>query len=141
MSIEALIVSLIMMVVSIIVLALPLLRRSRLEQQQRAREGERLKLLAAYERALMTVRDLDEDYQVGKLQEDQYQAERAVWLERGAAVLELLEHGEDLKHKPRKRDVAVKGQSAAADDPIETAIAAYIKAREQAQQPHLENAK
>jgi len=137
MSIEALIASLIMIVVGVVLLALPLLRRSQLEQQ-RARESERLRLIAAYERALMTVRDLDEDFHIGKLPETQYRAERAVWVERGAAVLELLEHGQDVGHrKLRQRPAPVKEQVVEVDDPVERAIAAYINAREQSR---LENA-
>ncbi|MGQ9908218.1 MAG: hypothetical protein ACUVS2_05205 [Candidatus Flexifilum sp.] len=139
MSSEALILSLIMMAISIVVVALPLLRRSQLEQQ-RARESERLKLLAAYERALVTVRDLDEDYSIGKLPEEQYRAERAIWSERGAAILEMLEQYADVGHQPRVRGAAAKVPANPADDPIESAIAAYIKAREQAQQPQLEQA-
>jgi len=41
--------------------------------------------VAAYERILQTVRDLDEDYLVGKLPAEQYTAERARWMEQGAA--------------------------------------------------------
>ncbi|MCS7072601.1 MAG: hypothetical protein NZM00_13925, partial [Anaerolinea sp.] len=136
---EALILSLIMMAISIVVVALPLLRRSQLEQQ-RARESEQLKLLAAYERALVTVRDLDEDYSIGKLPEDQYRVERATWLERGAAILEMLEQYADVGHQRRMRPIEAKTPAAPADDAIESAIAAYIKAREQSQKPQLEKA-
>ena len=88
----------------------------------------------------VTVRDLDEDYSIGKLPEEQYRAERAIWSERGAAILEMLEQYADVGHQPRVRGAAAKVPANPADDPIESAIAAYIKAREQAQQPQLEQA-
>lgn len=132
-----LIVSIVMLVLGVAWLVLPYLRPDKAERDgEREKVRERLTLSAAYERALLSVRDLDEDYQVGKLSEDAYASERAHWVERGAALLEALEKaggtpkkGKRAKAQPNAAPVA----ASTGDDPVEQAIAAYIRAREKSQ--------
>ncbi|MBE2270398.1 MAG: hypothetical protein IAE80_19335 [Anaerolinea sp.] len=130
MSGEALVLSILILALGTLYLALPFIRGGKVkENSEQARE--RLKLVAAYERALMTVRDLDEDYQVGKLSQETYAAERARWTEHGAMLLEMIEqkNGEGKKSSKRSKP-APETASAADDDAVEQAIAAYVRARE-----------
>lgn len=132
-----LVVSILMLVLGIAWLVLPYLRggsagRAVDSEQQR----QRASLIAAYERTLQTVRDLDEDFQVGKLSQDDYASERGMWVERGAALLETLEKtgGVSKKTKTAKSQSPAKVvSSATSDDPVEQAIAAYARAREKSQ--------
>jgi hypothetical protein len=144
MSSGGLLISIGMLLIGLVWLALPYVRGSRtVLNEQRDALRERPQLAARYERALMTVRDLDEDYQVGKLSPEQYAAERARWVEEGAVLLEALEKtGGVPEKKAKKTKVAVKTVQPVAvdpapvattnDDPVEQAIAAYVRAREQA---------
>lgn len=132
-----LIVSIVMLVLGIAWLVLPYRRADKVEREgEREKMRERLTLSAAYERALLTVRDLDEDYQVGKLSQEAYAAERAHWVERGAALLEALEKaGGTVKKSKRAKAQSNSGSASASasDDPVEQAIAAYVRAREKSQ--------
>ena len=47
--------------------------------------------LAAYERVLLTIRDLDEDYSTHKLDEMSYQTEREHWVQQGIALLQAMD--------------------------------------------------
>ncbi len=133
MSLEGIVIAVIMLVVGIAWLALPFSRRA--ARQNAASPDivrEQLTLAAAYERALLSVRDLDEDYQMGKLSEQDYTAERAQWVERGGALLEALEKtGVKPGKLPRRIKAAPQNTEA---DPVEQAIAAYTRAREHGSQ-------
>ena len=117
MSTTGLLLGLLMAGLTLLWLALPFMRRKATGQEQSVQRSE---LLASYERIIAAVRDLDEDYQVGKLAHDQYTVDRAEWMDRGAVILEALE--------------ALPGQQVrkpSDDDPIEQAIAAYHRAHQQ----------
>jgi len=99
-------------------LAFPLLKRQDAARKAAVDPDQ----VAAYERILQTVRDLDEDYLVGKLPAEQYTAERARWMEQGAAHLESLEkltgkpaHKKSHHAKPTPAQVDTAGQ----DDAVE----------------------
>lgn len=89
-------------------------------ETQKARD----ELLTSYERVLSTIRDLDEDYNTGKLEPDTYKSERSYWTEQGIALLQQLEPQEDAPRKSNKKQV-----DTAADDEVEKAIAAYRKSK------------
>jgi hypothetical protein len=132
-----LIICMVMLVLGIAWLALPYLRGVKTEHTP---EGEilheRLTLAAAYEQALLTVRDLDEDFQVGKLSEEAYSGERTRWIEQGAALLEALEKigGAPKKTKRAKSQPSAEpARAASIDDSVEQAIAAYVRARDKSQ--------
>ncbi len=61
------------------------------ETQRRMLDRQRARALAYYERALMNVRDLDEDFATGKISAEEYHAERDLWASRGARVLQFLD--------------------------------------------------
>ena len=125
-----LVIGIIMLLVGIGYLALPFLRGNR-GSWATEQEREHLKMIAAYERALVTVRDLDEDYQVGKLSQETYETERSRWTEHGALLLELLEKAsEGNAKKSGKRPKSVE-PTLTEEDAVEQAIAAYVRAREQ----------
>jgi hypothetical protein len=124
-----LVIGIVIMLAGVAYLALPFLRagKARTASEQ---ERERLTLIAAYERALVTVRDLDEDYQVGKLAQATYESERARWAEHGAMLLALIEQANgEKKSKQARKTVETP---VPADDAVEQAIAAYVRARDQA---------
>ena len=58
-------------------------------ESQKSREA----LITRYERILASIRDLDEDFLVGKLSEAAYQQERAAWVAEGTVTLQAIEQG------------------------------------------------
>ena len=126
----------VLLVLALAWLALPWLRQSRAGGLDPVQARERDALLTSYERILNTIRDLDEDFQVGKLSQTAYTAERARWAEQGAATLEALEKigGRPAKAPGKKggKDAPAAAQEAPTDDPVEQAIAAYARARDTA---------
>ena len=128
-----LLISIVMLVLGVGWLLLPYLRRGAEPGTESQKQRERLALAAAYERALLTVRDLDEDFQVGKLSQEAYQSERGQWVERGAALLEALEKAGGKPKKTRQTKPQPSPEPApttSGADPVEQAIAAYVRARE-----------
>ncbi|MCS6837075.1 MAG: hypothetical protein NZ750_13785 [Anaerolineae bacterium] len=85
-------------------------------------ERQRQRAQAYYERILTNIRDLDEDFQTGKIDQAEYQAEREVWAARGVVVLGLLD---DLSRRQAFTDL---GADAAH---IDAAIEAAVQARRQ----------
>ncbi|GEM_PF-741071 len=139
MSTGSLIIVVAMLVLGVAWLAYPFIARGSSERQiERQKAREIANLTAAYERALMSVRDLDEDYQVGKLPAEVYAVERARWIEKGAAILEAIDKAGGAKPKKRhgSKKVAqstpitnVQTAANVEEDPVEQAIAAYMAAR------------
>jgi hypothetical protein len=132
MSIEGLGITLLILALSIAYMAQPFFRRAaapknEVLQQQKERDA----LLTTYERILTTIRDIDEDYQLGKLPQEAYAELREQWAERGAAVLEALDKldGHKAKKKKKTEEVAATDADAALDEAIEQAIANYVKAK------------
>jgi len=87
----------------------------------------RAQLVAAYERALSTLRDLDEDYQMGKLAQADYETSRLRWTEQGVALLQAIEQHDSQQPQGRHANKQDKAQKAL-DDAIEQAIASYAQA-------------
>lgn len=58
---------------------------------QQVVERQRERLNVYYARVLRNLHDLDEDFATGKLDEDDYQAEREAWVQRGIAALEAMD--------------------------------------------------
>lgn len=76
MSTEGVIAAVVMVIIGLVWLAFPLLRRkSSLNVQEVARQKERAALLTTYERTLASIRDLDDDHLTGKLSEADYETE------------------------------------------------------------------
>jgi hypothetical protein len=136
MSILGIIVTAVIAVLGVAYLALPVIRRHQALQGLALKNyKDREMLLTAYERVLITIRDLDEDYQVGKLDAAQYQAERELWAGRGVEVLEALEKAGGAKFKGDRRKAAAPAPAVSADADgeldaaLEQAIARYVTAK------------
>ncbi|MBK9750178.1 MAG: hypothetical protein IPO91_25860 [Chloroflexi bacterium] len=121
MSIEGVVFGLFMIAVVALLIALPLFSRPQTDQLA-DKQRERLQLY--YERVLRNLRDLDEDHALGKIEDDAYGAERALWVDRGVQVLKALDvPAERAMIAPTPADdVAV---DRAIDDAIEAAIQRY----------------
>lgn len=90
MSIIGLISAITMFVVLIAMIVAPLLKQqsqSGLSFSNKQRE----RALSYYERVLSNIRDLDDDLATQKIHGDEYQVERERWMERGVALLKMLE--------------------------------------------------
>ncbi len=134
-----LLIAVVLLAAAVAWLALPWLRRGRAGALDPALARERDALLTSYERILSAIRDLDEDFQVGKLSQEAYASERARWAEQGAAALETLEKlGLQSARRPLGRGkkaykaAPAAAQETPAEDPVEQAIAAYARARDAA---------
>lgn len=140
MSTEGMIGSLIILVAGMAFLVMPFLRRGAgTTASEIAVHKERESLLTAYERVLAALRDLDEDFQIGKLPAEAHAYDRARWAEQGAKVLAALEQLDG--GKPSKRRVIPAAPSArvqphtpvpvsvddAVDAAIEQAVANYAR--------------
>jgi NADH pyrophosphatase NudC (nudix superfamily) len=86
-------------------------------------------LLAERERLLNALQELDFDFQLGKIPEDDYPAQRADLLQKGAEVLKKLD-ALAASRPVVQRAIAAAGAQAAAltDDEIESMLAARRKA-------------
>lgn len=99
---------------------LPLLR-GRDRRMSLLLDRQRERALAFYERALTNVHDLDEDHATGKISPEEYQAERAFWVDQGVRVLKLLDELDE-RHQ-------IVDDPEADDRAIDEAIEAIVSAR------------
>jgi hypothetical protein len=121
-SIEGLIVSVILLTITLLLVALPLLQHETTFTADAARLGkQRERLLAYYERVLTNLRDLDEDHATGKMPDADYALEREEWVQRGIQVLRAIDslHDNSLITGETTDDAAV---DEAIDHAIEDAI-------------------
>lgn len=122
MTFETLGLSLALIAIVLLWVAAPLLRhRPRFADQSEAILIERLH--THYERVLTALRDLEEDYGVGKLSQARYSAERESWVAQGIEILAELDRVGALS----TADQTVGELDAAVDHQIEKAVAAYRK--------------
>ena len=87
MSIPGLLLALLMALLALAVVAYPLLRGHSLP----ATESQHDDIDARYERALLNIRDLDEDHATGKLDAESYKADREAWVRRGIELLRMMD--------------------------------------------------
>jgi cytochrome c-type biogenesis protein CcmI len=136
MSAEGLIAALVLTTVAVMIVVLPLLIRGAEDDEASLSRKQRERLAAYYERVLRNLRDLDEDHALGKLDDADYQYDRAEWLQRGAHVLralDALEHPTETAHIPLARTTA---DDAAVDRAIDEAVEAAIQAYRNKQGSH-----
>jgi hypothetical protein len=134
MSIEGIIVSLVILLLTTAAIVLPLWRgRGQAAAEGALLQKQRERLLVYYERVLTNIRDLDEDFTTGKIAPETYHEERETWIQRGTQVLRALD---DL-HSHSIIQGAVK-DTAAADEAIDAAIEESIRAYRQrlTSEPH-----
>jgi hypothetical protein len=118
MSIEGLLVSLVVVVIVGLWIAAPLLRRETAQSVadlKRQQSTERWQIY--YERTLRNIRDLDEDHTMGKINTEDYELDRELWVQRGMAALQRLDELDDTLDESATDE--------AIDDSIESAVAAY----------------
>ena len=121
MSIIGLLIALGLSLITLVIVARPLFTKSR--RSSAGDDGWQLgrdRLREYYERVLSNIRDLDEDFSTGKISEEDYKAERAVWVHRG---IRLLRVGDQLEAQRVALPDAV--DAAQIDRAIEAAVAAY----------------
>ncbi|HEX2907291.1 MAG TPA: hypothetical protein VHO69_10555 [Phototrophicaceae bacterium] len=125
MSIEGLMVSLVIFLAAVAFVASPFFQRStsRYNADANVLQKQRERLGMYYERVLTNIRDLDEDFSTGKMQEADYQAEREEWVQRGIQVLKALDEI-DQQHL-LVPDADQEALDHAIDDAIERAIAQH----------------
>lgn len=124
MSFEGLLAAALLLFISTAWVALPFLRRQIVQSDQgmlMQKQRERLDVL--YRQVTTTIRDLDEDFSTGKIQEDDYHRERQFWLERGVQILKAQEQI-DTGHVPL---TSMPDQPDPTDDAIEAAVARYLE--------------
>ena len=121
MSIAGLLIALILSLIALAIVARPLLGpacRGRAAESGLRHQRERV--VTYYERVLTNIRDLDEDFATGKINEEDYRTEREVWARRGIRLLRVLDQLE------RERTLAADEDDAERiDRAIEEAVAAY----------------
>ena len=93
MSVEGLIITVGMLVLGLVGVTLPFMRGREKVGDARALRIQQTRdaLVTSNERVLGTIRDLDEDHRLGKINEADYQAERNYWADYGVKLLQLLE--------------------------------------------------
>lgn len=112
------ILALSVLVIGIAWLVIPVLRRA----DEVSTDVKRDALLVAYERIVATIRDLDEDFATGKLQQADYDTQREALMQRGMVLLEAL--GEKPgKQKASRGRVQKANIDTALDEAIEAAVA------------------
>lgn len=129
-SVEGLILTFTILAVAVLWGAAPLLRaRAGGDKLNSAAQKQHDRLSAHYERALTNIRDLDEDFATGKIQQEDYEPEREKWVQRGIQILMALDEQDLLGAKaasaPSVRADASSDVDEAIDNEIEAAIAAY----------------
>lgn len=125
MSIEGILASAIIFVIGVMWLVYPF-RRQALSHSLLMKQQDRQSLLNAYERLLARLRDLDEDYNLGKMPEADYQQERALLTEKGATLLAKIEQSLGSIQPDKPTAQSSSDADAVLDAAIESAIASYI---------------
>lgn len=95
MSTEGIFVAIFMTGVVLLLILLPLLRRGATAEPTAVVGADALKqrdrLLVYYERVINNIRDLDEDFSTGKVNQEDYDSEREMWLGHGVQTLKALD--------------------------------------------------
>lgn len=126
MSTTAMIVSIVLVSLALFFVFLPFLRRASGDAAAAALLRKRHdELLTSYERVLSSIRDLDEDFQIGKIDAETHQREREYWAEQGVALLKEIEADIARSGGPRRR---LKNEDARADQALDAAIEEAIMA-------------
>jgi len=118
MSVPGLLIALVLSLFAMAAVARPLLRPPKRERAAASSHRERRdRIETYYERVLTNIRDLDEDFATGKINEGDYRSEREVWVERGIRLLRV-------RHQVANEQ-ARNEDSERIDRAIEEALAVY----------------
>jgi hypothetical protein len=135
MSLGGLAIALTMLVIVILWVVAPLLDRRRpAAPDAQAAERQRERLLVNYERTLRNIRDLEEDYATGKIQPEDYQAEREQWVQRGIQLLMAMDRLDQLDSRTKLVAASVL-RPGEADRTVDEAIEAAVAARRKQRKP------
>jgi hypothetical protein len=134
-----LILTIAMLSASILFMVAPFVmaRRSKKRMALARAQEKRDSLIANYERIVATLRDLEEDYNTGKLDQATYERDREHWAGLGTQLLaELDVNSSVVKHSQPSASVKKKqaersdaDADAILDDAIESAIQNYVQAQ------------
>ena len=125
MSIPGLLFALALSLIALAIVARPLLVSAASERLPGSgRQDQRERLERYYERALTNIRDLDEDFATGKINEVDYRREREVWAQRGIRTLRVMDQLESDSGSP------ADFEDERIEQAIEEAVAAYRAARQ-----------
>ena len=105
-----------------VIIVTPFLRRNSDPKRVNMEQWEMYQL--QYERALTNIRDLDEDFALGKIQPDFHQSERQKLMEQGVNLLKSME---SLQPDMSVSEIDAVSDDAVFDDAIEQAIASKRK--------------
>jgi hypothetical protein len=125
---QSLILGVVIVALSLLFVVWPFVGARR-EEDTAAASGTTLERLESQRDAIYaTIRDLDFDYETGKLLEADYQAQRAEWVERGVDVLKAIDSMQQQVDVPVSAEAALPADSVDPDD-IEAQIEAAVAAR------------
>ncbi|MCY4466135.1 MAG: hypothetical protein OXE46_11425 [Chloroflexi bacterium] len=88
MSLAGLLATLLLTLLALAIVAYPLLRR---QESTSARLSSPHDVDSRYQRVLINIRDLDEDFATGKLDAQSYHDERETWVGRGIELLRQID--------------------------------------------------
>lgn len=123
MSTPGLIVAAVLVAFAFIVIGYPLLGKQFALGDKARRQRLQDELLMSYERVVATIRDLDEDFNTGKLHENDYAPERQYWAAHGVELLQKLDEIGALDDAPNGSNASGKEE---VDDAIEDAVSRYL---------------
>lgn len=126
MSIEAAVVSGVLILVSLYFVIAPLRFRDSVSPAALAFQRQRDALLVYYQQVTSSLRDLKEDLGTGKLSPEAYQAEYEKWMQRGVQILQVLE-ALDRENQPLITNGGVPAEDM--DQAIEDAVQLYLKSQ------------
>ena len=116
----------ILILISLIIVCYPLLSRHIALGDQARQRRLHDELITSYERVVATIRDLDEDFRTGKLNESDYRPEREQWVSRGITFLQQIEEVGPLPQHLATPAAVADELDDDADAQIEDAIAHYM---------------
>jgi len=129
MSLAGIVAALVLLALGAVWIVLPLFRDGRWHSRQQSLTDKQYQRLRVYYRQVKnTIRDLDEDFEVGKLAAAEYQQERELWAERGVQILKAIDefdHRRGFVQPAASHDAAIND---AIDAAIEAAVAERLKA-------------
>jgi len=91
MSVAGLIATGILFLILAIYVLRPLLVNTTMTGKRAFLNKQRERAIAYYERVLTNIRDLDEDLATGKINPEEYETERELWVGRGIKLLKMLD--------------------------------------------------
>ncbi len=127
---QTVILGLVIVALSLLFVAWPFLtsRRERPGAGNGSLNGELERLFVEREAMYAAIRDLDFDFETGKLTDEDYRQQRAAWVDRGVDILKALDTLHQRAAEPGA-PVAVERVTPAGDDDLDAQIEAAVASR------------